>query len=302
MAPPTCWSTPWSPASSPAIPAASRYAARFPSSTTSRANYGSLIRGSKGKGFGPKGTLTSFDEGLEVLVRELSKGLDVRLETQLDELPGEFDHVVCTVPAPRAADLLGGELAPLLRRIPGGPVAVVALIYKQPVDVPDAFGFLVPRGQGLRVLGTLYDSSIFPNRAPEGWRLFRTLVGGRRDPQALELSDDELLDLVARDLERAWGKFPPPDATRVIRHPLGISQYEIGHRDLLAEIEAACPPWLRLAGSSYRGVALNLCIKDARSWTPSRRELSRLDDRARCSVSGPSCPQGGVGEPCYVLD
>jgi oxygen-dependent protoporphyrinogen oxidase len=240
----------------------------FPKLYDLEANYGSLIRGSKGKGFGPKGTLTSFDEGLEVVIRELVKGLDVRFETELDDLPGDFDHVVCTVPAPRAADLLGGDLAPLLRRIPGGPVAVVALIYKQPVDVPEAFGFLVPRGQGMRVLGTLYDSSIFPNRAPEGWRLFRTLVGGRRDPEALELSDDEMLDVVARDLERAWGTFPAPDSYKVIRHRLGIAQYEIGHRQLLAEIEAACPPWLRLAGSSYRGVALNLCIKDARAWTP----------------------------------
>ena len=240
----------------------------FPKLYNLEAEYGSLIRGSKGKGFGPKGTLTSFDEGLEVLVRELAQGLDVRYGTALDELPGDFDHVVCTVPAPRAADLLGGDLAPLLRRIPGGPVAVVALVYKRPVDVPEAFGFLVPRGQGLRVLGTLYDSSIFPHRAPEGWRLFRTLVGGRRDPEALDLSDDELLDVVARDLERAWGSFPAPDATKVVRHPLGISQYEIGHRKLLEEIEAACPPWLRLAGSSYRGVSLNLCIKDARAWTP----------------------------------
>ncbi len=240
----------------------------FPKLYNLEAEYGSLIRGSKGRGFGPKGTLTSFDEGLEVLVRALAKDLDVRYASRLDELPGDFDHVVCTAPASRAAELLGGALAPLLRRIPGGPVAVVALIYKRPVDVPEAFGFLVPRGQGLRVLGTLYDSSIFPNRAPEGWRLFRTLVGGRRDPQALELADDELLGVVARDLERAWGAFPEPDAWKVIRHPLGISQYEIGHQALLEEIEAACPPWLRLAGASYRGVALNLCIKDARSWTP----------------------------------
>ena len=240
----------------------------FPKLHALEAKYGSLIRGSKGRGFGPTGTLTSFDEGLEVLLQELAKGLDVRLNADLGSLPEGFDHVVCTVPAPRAAELLPADLAPFLRRIPGGPVAVVALIYQRPVDVPDAFGFLVPRQQGLRILGTLYDSSIFPGRAPAGHRLFRTLIGGRRDPGAVELDDDELLEVAARDLRRAWGSFPDPDATRVIRHPLGISQYEIGHGQLLAELESRRPPWLRLAGSSYRGVALNACIKDARDWAP----------------------------------
>ena len=240
----------------------------FPKLHALEAEHGSLIKGARGRGVGPRGTLTSFDQGLEVLIRELAKGLDVRLNADLASLPEGFDHIVCTVPAPRAADLLPADLGPLLRRIPGGPVAMVALVYKQPLDVPDAFGFLVPHDQGLRILGTLYDSSIFPGRAPQGQRLFRTLIGGRRDPDAVELSDDELLEITARDLRRAWGHFPDPDAYRVIRHPLGISQYEIGHRELLSELESQCPPWLRLAGSSYRGVALNACIKDARDWAP----------------------------------
>ncbi len=240
----------------------------FPKLVALEARYGSLIRGSKGRGAGPGGTLTSFDQGLEVLIHELAKGLDIRLSADLKSLPEGFDHVVCTVPAPRAVDLLPADLGPFLRRIPGGPVAVVALVFKRPLAVPDAFGFLVPREQGLRVLGTLYDSSIFPGRAPAGHRLFRVLIGGRRDPHAVELSDGELLEIVARDLRQAWGEFPDPDATQVIRHPLGISQYEIGHDEVLAELERRRPPWLRLAGSSYRGVALNACVKDARAWTP----------------------------------
>ena len=49
----------------------------------------------------------------------------------------------------------------------------------------------------------------------------------------------------------------------MIRHPLGIAQYELGHGDLLARIEAACPDWLHLSGSGYRGVAINACVKEA---------------------------------------
>lgn len=244
----------------------------FPKLHTLEAQYGSLIKGSraKGGGFGPRGTLTSFDGGLEVLIRELARDLDIRYGTALDSLPSDFDRIVCTLPAPRAAELVDSRLAELLRRIPTAPVVVVALVFQtSSLDVPDAFGFLVPRGQELRILGTLYDSSIFPGRAPEGRRLFRSLLGGRRDPGVLELDDEELLAIVLGDLRRAWGRCPEPEAFHVIRHPLGIAQYEIGHGELIAEIEACCPPELRLAGSSYRGVALNACVKEARDWRPA---------------------------------
>jgi oxygen-dependent protoporphyrinogen oxidase len=226
--------------------------------------YGSLIKGAKGRGFGPPGMLTSFDEGLSVLIDELAGRVDVRLGAGVDAIEqGDFDHVVCALPATRAAALLDGELAEALAAIPTAPVTVVATIFRDPLPVPDAFGFLVPRDQGLRILGTLYDSSVFPGRAPEGLRLFRTMVGGRRDPEGAALDDDALLELVARELRQVWGVFPDPAEVRILRHPLGIAQYEIGHKAILERIEAARPAWLHFLGSSFGGVAINACVKEA---------------------------------------
>ena len=233
--------------------------------------YGSLLRGAKGRGFGPPGTLTSCDQGLEVFVQALSERVDVHLGAPWSKLElGRYDRVVCSVPAPKAAALADGELADHLGRIPTAPVAVVAMVFdaSPSLAVPDAFGFLAPRDEGLRILGTLYDSSIFPGRAPEGRRLFRTMVGGRRDPEAVALDDGALIEIVAKDLRRAWGFFEEPRAAKVIRHPLGIAQYERGHAEILAAIEQVAPRWLRLAGSSYRGVSINACIKEALDWSP----------------------------------
>jgi protoporphyrinogen/coproporphyrinogen III oxidase len=129
--------------------------------------------------------------------------------------------------------------------------------------VPDAFGFLVPRGQGLRILGALYDSSIFPGRAPAGLRLVRVMVGGRRDPEMLDLENGALIEAVARDLRAAWGFWKEPRVAKVIRHPLGIAQYERGHAEVLSRLAKATPPWLKLLGSSYGGVSINLCVKEA---------------------------------------
>ena len=244
-------------------------ASAFPKLKKLEDEYGSLIRGAKGRGFGPKGVLTSFDRGLQVLIDALGERVDVRFNAPVDQIDkGEFDHVICTLPARKLAPLVDDGLAGLLNEIPIAPVTVVALKFRDPIDVPDAFGFLVPRNQGLRILGTLYDSSIFVNRAPDGSRLFRVLIGGRRDPEAVTLSDDELREIVSRELRQVWGSFSEPSEFGVVRHPLGISQYEIGHAKRLERIQAAAPEWLRLAGSSYRGVALNACVKEALDWTP----------------------------------
>ncbi len=236
----------------------------FPRLKALESEHGSLWKGARGKGFSPAGTLTSLDQGLQVLVDELSRRVDVKLKTPWEHIePREFDRVICTLPAPVAADMTDGLLGRLLRQIPTAPVAVVPLVFDDPLDVPDAFGFLAPRGQGLRILGALYDSSIFEGRAPAGLRLVRVMVGGRRDPEALDLENGALIEAVARDLRQAWGFWTEPRAARVIRHPLGIAQYERGHGEVLSRLSKATPPWLRLLGSSYAGVSINACVKEA---------------------------------------
>jgi len=236
----------------------------FPRLKALESEHGSLWKGARGKGFGPRGTLTSVDHGLQVLVDELARRVDLRLKTPWEQIePREFDRVVCTLPASVAADLTDGLLGRLLRQIPAAPVAVVPLVFDEPLDVPEAFGFLAPRGQGLRILGALYDSSIFPHRAPAGLRLVRVMVGGRRDPEALDLENDALIETVARDLRQAWGFWKEPRSARVIRHTIGIAQYERGHAEVLARLAKATPPWLRLLGSSYGGVSINACVKEA---------------------------------------
>jgi len=238
----------------------------FPKLVKLEAEFGSLIRGAKGRGFGPKGVLTSFDHGLQVLIDALTDRVDVQFSNPIEKIErGEFDRVFCAIPAHAAAPLVESPLSEHLASIPGAPVVVVALQFEESPPVPDVFGFLVPKDQDLRILGALYDSSIYDNRAPEGCRLFRVLIGGRRDPGAIELSDEDLLATAIHDLERAWGKVPTPAGHKIIRWPKGIPQYEIGHADRVAAIEAASPEWLRFIGNSYRGIAMNACLLEAKT-------------------------------------
>ena len=236
----------------------------FPKLYELEAGYGSLMKGAKGRGFGPKGQLTSFDDGLRVLVDALCARLDVRYGIDARTLDlAAYDRVILSVPARTAGEILGGDAPALFGRIVTAPVAVVATVFDQPLDVPEAFGFLVPRDQGLRMLGTTYDTSMFGGRAPDGIRMFRTMLGGRRDPEAVAMDDGDIRELVLSELHQAWGPVPEPRGVHVFRHHLGIPQYERGHALLLDELVRACPPNVQLTGSSYRGVALNKCVREA---------------------------------------
>jgi len=237
---------------------------------------------------GPGGTLTSFRGGLETWIAALGRELGSAVETGravvslargaasrwIVELDGgerrEADAALLAVPSGAASRILrrlDGELAAVLAEIPSSGLAVVALAYDAAAigGPPDGFGFLVPRGEGLRILGCLWDSSLFPGRAPAGRALLRVMIGGAHDPEAVSLGEDELLRIARGDLATAMGLRAAPERYWVFRHPLGISQYTVGHRDRLAGIADRLTghAGLQLAGQSYFGISMNACVEKA---------------------------------------
>jgi oxygen-dependent protoporphyrinogen oxidase len=95
--------------------------------------------------------------------------------------------------------------------------------------------------------------------------LIRVMVGGARDGEAISLADDALVDVARTDLARTMNLRAAPAMIRVIRHPRGIPQYNVGHLALLEQIDRQLEqhPGLAVAGNSYRGVAINSCIAEA---------------------------------------
>jgi oxygen-dependent protoporphyrinogen oxidase len=270
----------------------------FPRMWELETEYGGLIRAlvarrrqgapTKGTGIGaPRGRLTSFREGTEQLIRALVATLGSAVHTRAevttvtrrgsiylvrlaDGRQIEADSVVLASAAPLAARTvapLDDALAAALAGIVLAPMAVVCLGYAESrLPRPlDGFGFLAPRGEGVRLLGVLWDSSVYPGRAPAGKALMRVMLGGAHDPAVVALDDAALLDQVRADLRLTMGLDSPPDFVRVFRHPLGIPQYTVGHLDRLAAIDhrLASLPGFFLAGNSYRGIAINACVAEA---------------------------------------
>jgi len=180
------------------------------------------------------------------------------------------EQVIIACPAYAAADFLApldAALAETLASIPYASIAVLCTGHARSQVAHDlhGFGFLVPRTEGLRALGCLWSSSIFPAHAPQGKVLLRTMYGGATDPGAVALTDAQLLALFQEEVGRTLGVSGEPDLVRIYRWERGIPQYDLEHGARLEAIEAAerRHPGLHFAGNAYRGVGLNDCVVSA---------------------------------------
>jgi protoporphyrinogen/coproporphyrinogen III oxidase len=261
----------------------------FPSIARWEATSGSVARGAfsamrRRPKTAPRGKrgLLSFRDGLAALPRRLAKELGpaAHFGRRVDSLApsGEgwrlsvsgqeirSDRVCVAAPAPEAARLVepfAPEASAALRGIPHAPLAVLHVSSAASRRLV-GFGHLVVPRSDRRILGAIWSSALFPGRAPEGRALFTVYLGGARDPGALELSDDALLDAASRDFA-AVGLPRSLDLVAVTRYSGAIPQYEFGHGgriEKLAETERR-NPGLTFLGSYRGGVAVGDVVRSA---------------------------------------
>jgi oxygen-dependent protoporphyrinogen oxidase len=230
--------------------------------------------------------------GLAALVHALATDLGPRVRTNaaVHELAptdkgvlvdrDHWDAAVLAVPAHEAVALTNDTMPDLASRLREFHRAPVALVYlgvaaRSVPRAADGFGCLVAQGEDPRVLGIVFESTVWPDRAPDGQALLRCIFGGGRDPSAAALSDEELIELACRDAGSILDADIQPTHASVIRWQHGIAQYDIGHRDQVrAAVAAGRSQRIVLAGADYRGAGINdLCadadviVAELRTWT-----------------------------------
>ncbi len=260
--------------------------------------YGSLIKGmiklqreakktERTVGPGPGGVLTSFHDGMEVFIETLEKSLKGRLRTNSsvvsidkkgnnylvflsDNSTFEAKGIIIATPAHNAAEMVkdfNRELSLTLKEIPFPPVSVVCLGYRKEKikQSLDGFGFLVPKKENRKILGTLWDSSIFPNRAAEGYVLLRSMLGGAKASDLALQDESKLTHMVMKDLRDIMDIKEEPDFIKVFKHVKGIPQYLLGHGGRLEIIDRIVSNYrgLYITGNSYRGIGINDCIENS---------------------------------------
>jgi len=257
---------------------------------------GSVIRGmlrlaKSRQGPRERPTLQTFREGNETLIRALARKLgsallteatvtgasresDSSFEVRLEDNSGKHsvltESLIMATPTDvtgRLLSSLDSSFESLLTSIEYAAVAVVSLGYRKS-DVGhslNGFGFLVPRSANLRVLGTVWNSSLFPGRAPEGHALLTSFVGGTTDPAATRLRSEELASLVHRETSALLSVKSEPAFSNVTVWPRALPQYNLGHAERLAAVAKLYSrfPGLWLTGNHLRGPAIGACVEQA---------------------------------------
>ncbi|KAI3946895.1 hypothetical protein MKW98_003458 [Papaver atlanticum] len=250
----------------------------------------------------PKGqTVGSFKKGLAMLPAAISKslgnilklswklssiqkssggGYNLTYETPEGLISVQAKSVVMTVPSHVASGLLhplSSAVADSLSKFYYPPVAAVSISYpfeaikkERLIDGElKGFGQLHPRTQGVETLGTIYSSSLFPNRAPPGRVLLLNFIGGATNTGIVNKTEGEIVEAVDRDLRKMLitsnSKDPLVLGVRV--WPQAIPQFLVGHLDTLADAKRGLQDGglhgLFLGGNYVSGVALGRCVEGA---------------------------------------
>ncbi|MEM7375341.1 MAG: protoporphyrinogen oxidase [Bacteroidota bacterium] len=260
------------------------------------AEHGSLFKGmmaarKEAKANGSPGRrICSFNQGMQELPLAIGTSLGKALQTNATVSAIQKDsggyrivyqqdqqehsvmtsQLIWTLPAYQGHLLhaIDPELSKLLAKIPYVPMAMLHLGYRQEdmARPRDGFGFLVPKLESESLLGAIWNSSIFPNRAPAGQELFTLFVGGGRKDMRTELEIEQTLREAQQMFEQLMEIEAPAVLRRVHLWTNAIPQYGLTHmkiRHQLAEIENR-HPGLHLAGNFRNGVSVGDCLTAGR--------------------------------------
>jgi len=247
----------------------------FPKLYALEKNHGGLIRGAiasrkerkqRKEVAKDRARLFSFADGMETLPAAIATGLGdaLRTNTAVEHIvpmrAGKYpvytismrsegekstmqaDAIVLAAPARATASMIRSidpEMAKTLESINYPPLAEVFLGFKseQVARKLDGFGFLVPKVEQRKILGSIWASTLFANRAPDGCVAFTSFVGGSRNPELVALDDAQLSALVVDELNSLVGIQGSPVLTKVNRWEHAIPQYNIGYHTVLSAID-----------------------------------------------------------------
>lgn len=182
----------------------------------------------------------------------------------------EADILILSTPAYVAAKMIESidtDIASLLESIYYPPVAEVFMGVKQEQvgRALDGFGFLIPEKEQRTILGTIWSSAIFPNRAPRGHVALTTFVGGARQPALAHHTDNELRQMIMQELRSLLRTDGSPVYVKITRWEKAIPQYQPGYETILQRIDQfeSEYPGIYFCSNFRGGISVGDCVMSA---------------------------------------
>lgn len=246
--------------------------------------------------------LSSFVEKLQAQVPADSLSLGARVQSiRLTESGGvsltlndrpDFEAAACVlaIPAFESAKLLAASLpreAHILSTISftSTVVVTVAISSERQEHIPSGNGFMRSCTSTSPISTCTWSSLKWPGRSPDETLLARCFLHSGTGAEYLTYSDDGLTQLVAAELGKVLGAEIRPIFSHVKRYSHAFPQYQVGHIEKVAKLEALEKrhPQLQLAGASFRGASITSCIRDGQR--VAARIYSGLSEAAGRTVS-----------------
>lgn len=234
-----------------------------------------------------KGMFISLNTGLEELIHQVEKrlhkdtvlkGTAVEKVEKLEKgyrvlfTSGEAemaDSVVIATDHFHARNMLSDySFMDVFKDMPANSVANVAMAFPKSAIEKDieGTGFLVSRNSGFRITACTWTHKKWPGTAPEDMALLRCYVGKPDDQEAVDLSDEEIVELVLKDLNKTMNITVKPEFHIVTRWKKAMPQYTVGHLQKIQMVKENLSkelPGVFLAGGSFEGVGIPGCIDQA---------------------------------------
>jgi oxygen-dependent protoporphyrinogen oxidase len=230
----------------------------------------------------------TFPQGIETIVQTMASFLKPELSTnesiteiqQLSEKEWvltsnkrtiKASHLVLATPAKEAGQLIqkiAPEATASLNQIPYTRLVVLHVGFKkaQIGNKASGFGYLVAPSEKSDILGCLWNSNLFQNRAPADSALFTIFMGGQSNPRIISATDLDLINRATEAIRPIMSLKGNPTFTRLTRYEKAIPQYTIGHQDRMATLDKVEEqrPGLYFAGNYRGGISVGDVIQSAK--------------------------------------
>jgi oxygen-dependent protoporphyrinogen oxidase len=198
------------------------------------------------------------------IVRKERVGYKIILENKEELFAEKIVFATPSFVTKKLIEDIDNELSSQLSKISYTDLVTVSIgVSKDKIAHPcDGFGFLIPRNSGIRILGGMFLSGIFKERAPSGKEIIKCYIGGEHDLSALKLTDEEIEGIVAKELSKLLG-VKEIEFFQVKRIKNGIPQYNMGHKSVVEKIKNLLEerPNIHLAGNYLSGVSIDKAIE-----------------------------------------
>lgn len=175
-----------------------------------------------------------------------------------------FDAVVLACPATQAATLVpDATAAAVLGSIEYADVVMVTVAVpaaQWPERLRGMSGYLVPKPVQQSVTAVSFGSQKWAHWQSPAEVILRISLG-RDGLPVLHLTDDQIVEAAIGETSRHLGVALTPAATRITRWQRAFPQYRPRHHRMVADLEAAMPATMALAGASYHGIGIPACIR-----------------------------------------